>query len=82
MGKIIFQRETKTHLLTVKKGPYDGIQFFETLKYEGAKEQRFSISKIEAISISVFVLASYPDELMEFIELIKEQSENFKQNIL
>lgn len=76
MSKILYQNETQTHLLKLRTVPAERVQIMRTRKHEGAETDIISLSKKEAIAISVHILLSYENELIQLLQEIREQYKN------
>lgn len=76
MSKILYQNETQTHLLKLRTVLAERRQIMRTPKHEGAETNIISLSKKEAIAISVHILLSYENELIQLLQEIREQYKN------
>lgn len=76
MSKILYVNETPTHLLRLRTEPAQRVQIMRIRKHKGANTDIITLSKKEAIAISVNILLSYQNELLQIIEEIQQQHKN------
>lgn len=76
MSKILYQNDTHTHVLTLRAVAGERMHIMRTLKHDASENDIISLSKKEAIAISVHILLSYENELMQMLQTIREQYKN------
>lgn len=76
MSKILYVNETPAHLLRLRTERAQRVQIMRIRKHDEANTDIITLSKKEAIAISVNILLSYPNELLQIIEEIKEKYKN------